>query len=313
MASFLSPNFFSTGNMKLSTTPGTPSRQQTSETNLQTNRYTSPQTTSFTPPPTAFPSWLPTKSQFGELQSTWKGIPQAFDTSGMESSYNRMIGNNMAAGTAMSAANARAAQNRARQTGGGVAASFAQGSAMQGVRRQGAEMLSDLEQKKLAAKQSMIAAQMQTAGALGQGRLSQQGQLMGYDQGMRNQYLQGQQLGMEQQRIGLQGQGLQLEADRMAQQGDQFNRQLAQQAQDSGERNRIAALAAIPTPHGSWRENGQGQPISWAEQQRKNQYQSAMDDRAALISRIARSGAQTMGGNLMGIGTRAIQSAASRY
>ncbi len=296
MASFISPNFRGSGSMTDRTTlsiPSMQSRQQT--TNTIGNQYQSPQTNSFSPPTTAFPSWMPTKSQFGELQSTYNSIPQAFDTSAMEGAYNRMIGNNQASGAAMAATAARAAQNRARQQGGQVAASFAQGSAMQGVRRQGAEMLSDLEQKKLASRQAAISAQMQAAGALGQGRLAQQGQLANYDQGMRNQYLQGQSLGMDQQRIAMQGQGLELERARLAQQGDQFNKNFGLQSRQQDLSGMIAALQYGGTPSGSWTTNGQGQAASGYDQSKMNQYQSRVDQRQDLINQLtaARGGSSS--------------------
>lgn len=290
MASFLSPNFRGSGSMTDRTTMSLPSmlsRQQT--TNTVGNQYQSPQTNSFTPPTTQFPSWMPTKSQFGELQQTYNQIPQAFDTSAMEGAYNRTIANNQASGAAMAATAARAAQNRARQQGGQVAASFAQGSAMQGVRRQGAEMLSDLEQKKLNAKQAAMQAQMQAASALGQGRLAQQGQLANYDQGMRGQYLQGQGLGMDQQRIAMQGQGLELERARLAQQGDQFNRNFGLQSRQQDLSGMIAALQYGGTPSGSWTTGAGGMPASAYDQSKMTQYQNRMDQRQSLINQLTQA------------------------
>lgn len=291
MAFFQAPNFRNTGSGTSSLSlniPNITSRQQTSET--VGNQYSSPQTGSFAPPSTAFPSWMPTASQFGELKKTYDSLPQAFNTQGMEDSYGRMINNNRAGGSAMAATAARAAQNRARQQGGQVASSFAQGSAMQNVYRQGAEMLSDLEQKKLAARQMQAQAQMQAAGMLGQGRLAQQGQLANYDQGMRNQYMQGQQLGMDQQRINMQGQGLQLDAARLAQSGDQFNRNFGLQSRQQDLSGMIAALQYGGTPSGSWTTNGQGQAASGYDQTKMNQYQGRMDQRQKLIGDLARAG-----------------------
>ena len=266
-------------------------RQTTSYTNESSNSYTSPQTNSFSPPTTAFPSWMPTASQFGELQSTYKNIPKMFNTQGMEDSYGRMIQNNQASGAAMSATAGRAAQNRARQQGGQVGASFAQGSAMQNVRRQGAEMLGDLEQKKMAARAAQAQAQMQASGMLGQGRLAQQGQLAGYDQNMRQQYFQGQGLGMDQQRIGLQGAGLELQRQQMAQQGSQFDRSFGLQSKESDLRGMIAALQATPKPMGSWRQFEGGNPMTGYDQSLKTEYYNKAQSRDALVSKLANTAA----------------------
>lgn len=103
---------------------------------------------------TQFPNWLSQSPQIGELQSTYRGLGKAFDTSGVENAYNAQMGQQTAQGLATTGAMQRAAQTRAQRTGGQVAASFAGGAAMLPYYQQNSEMQGQLADYKLRAASS---------------------------------------------------------------------------------------------------------------------------------------------------------------
>lgn len=152
--------------------------------------------------PTAFPSYLQNQPQVGELQQAYRSIPGAFDTSGYESNVRNMSAMDLAQGKASVGAMARAAENRATQGGGKVQSSFAAGSALLPYFQQQQSQMADLQDYKLRAAQSALAARTSIGGALAGYRQGAQGNMLNYD---------------------LAGQARQ-------QQGGQFGQNLAQQA-----------------------------------------------------------------------------------
>lgn len=151
---------------------------------------------------TAFPSYLTQQPQQRELQQAWGQIPGAFNTSGVEQSYQNQMGMNLAQAKTTTGAMARAAEGRAFQSGGKVGASFAAGDAMLPYFQQNQQQMGDLADYKLRAAQSRIQAMGNIGGMLANNRQQQQGMLSGYDTA----------------------------AQVRAQQGGQFDANLAQQA-----------------------------------------------------------------------------------
>lgn len=160
--------------------------------------------------PTSFPSYL-NGPNTGELQAAYRSIPRAFNTSGVEQSYQNQMGMNLSQAKSTTDAMARAAENRAFQGGGKVGASFAAADAMLPYFQQNQSMLGDLEDYKLRAAQSRLAAQTSIAGSLAGLRQGQQGMQMQYDIAGQNR----------------------------AQQGGQFDRTLAQNAAQFGAQNSL--------------------------------------------------------------------------
>jgi hypothetical protein len=162
-------------------------------------------------PATAFPSYL-NGPNTGELQAAYRSIPGAFNTSGVQQTYQNQMGMNLAQGKSTTDAMARAAENRAFQGGGKVGASFAAADAMLPYFQQNQSMLGDLEDYKLRAAQSRLAAQTGIGNSLAGFRQGNQGMRMQYD----------------------------LAGQAREQQGGQFDRTLAQNAAQFGAQNSLA-------------------------------------------------------------------------
>lgn len=152
--------------------------------------------------PTQFPSYLSSQPQQRELAATYRQIPSAFNTQGVEDSYAARMGMNMAQAKSQTSNMVRAAENRAFRNGGKVAASFAGGDAMLPYLQQNEEMAGKLADYKLRAAQNRIQAQGAIGGQLADNRMRGAGMMMDYD----------------------------LAGQNRAQQGGQFDRSLAQQA-----------------------------------------------------------------------------------
>lgn len=154
----------------------------------------------------------------GEMRATFRQIPGAFDTSGAEKAFNNLSGMQMGQAQSSMATMAKAAQSRARQGGGQVAASFGAGSAMLPYFGQQLEGLADLEDYKLRAATSKMGLMADMAGQMGGMRQRQQGMMADF-------YNQG---------------------ENRSQQGGQFDRSLAEQqrqfAAQMGLRNRQQAF-----------------------------------------------------------------------
>lgn len=131
-------------------------------------------------PATQFPSYL-NQNQTGALQQTYRQIPKAFDTSGVESAYNNQMGMNLAQGKATTGAMGRAAESRAFQSGGKVGASFAAADALLPYFQQNQSMMGDLADYKLRAAQNRIQAQGQIGGQLAGFGYQGAGQKLQYD------------------------------------------------------------------------------------------------------------------------------------
>lgn len=161
--------------------------------------------------PTQFPSYL-NGPNTGELQQTYRSIPRAFDTSGVENAYQNQMGMNLAQAKTTTGAMGRAAESRAFQSGGKVGSSFAAADAMLPYFQQNQQQMGDLADYKLRAAQSRLAAQTGIGNSLAGFREGNQGMRLQYD-------LAGQQ---------------------RAQQGGQFDRTLSQNAAQFGAQNSLA-------------------------------------------------------------------------
>jgi hypothetical protein len=159
----------------------------------------------------SFPSYL-SGPQTGELQQAYRSIPKAFNTSGVENAYQGQMGMQLAQGKSTTGAMGRAAESRAFQSGGKVGASFAAADAMLPYFQQNQSMLGDLEDYKLRAAQSRLAAQTGIGNSLAGFRQGNQGMRMQYD----------------------------LAGQAREQQGGQFDRTLAQNAAQFGAQNSLA-------------------------------------------------------------------------
>lgn len=125
--------------------------------------------------PFEFPDWLSGAGNNSELEAQYAGLGDAFNTQGLEDSYEQQFAYNRSDSRARGNAMAAAAQSRARRNGGQVAASFAAGSANLGAMRQNAAMLQQLQQLKLqgATQRAQLGAQI--AGQLSGARQGQAG------------------------------------------------------------------------------------------------------------------------------------------
>lgn len=140
--------------------------------------------------PQPFPSYL-NGPQAGELQSLYRQAPGAFNTQGVEDSYQNQMGMNLAQAKTTTSAMGRAAESRAFQSGGKVGASFAAADAMLPYFQQNQQQMGDLADYKLRAAQSRLAAQTGIAGQLAGLRQGQQGMQMQYDIAGQNRAQQG--------------------------------------------------------------------------------------------------------------------------
>jgi|SRR6185369_4076601 len=141
--------------------------------------------------PTAFPSYLTSQPQTGQLQSLYRQAPAAFDTSGYENSVRNMAAMNLAQGRSMASNDVRAAENRAFRGGGKVAASFAGAQSMLPYLQENEQQMASLADYKLRAAQSRLQAQAGLADSIAGYGLRGAGMLADYDQASQNRLQQG--------------------------------------------------------------------------------------------------------------------------
>lgn len=192
---------------------------------------------------TQFPNWLSQSPQMGELQSTYRGLGKAFDTSGVENAYNAQMGQQTAQGLATTGAMQRAAQTRAQRTGGQVAASFAGGAAMLPYYQQNSEMQGQLADYKLRAASSRVQLQAglgETMAGLRQRQTGMQADFYNQQQGREQAGSQfGQSLAEQQKQFAA------MQALRLRQQGNEESRYrdaLALQQSQAGGRGGAGGL-----------------------------------------------------------------------
>jgi len=239
----------------------------------------------------AIPSWLSKSPLMAELASEYAGLDKAFDTSGIESSFGNANAFMLNDARARSGAMAAAAQNRARRSGGQVAASFAAGQAMLPAYRQQAESLANLAQLKLQASGNRAQLGASIAGEMAGRRQTQQGMLADWQNAALNRAQQGQQFNAQ-----LQQQGSQFDRN-LSQQGSQFDRSLLQNSSQFGQtlafnkqnqahNNQLQALQLamqMPQKSYSWTADNRGNLLSGAPQyhaaQQQNMRNSAIQNR----------------------------------
>lgn len=164
-----------------------------------------------------FPNWL-TASGNQELQDTYAASQKPYDFTEIDQNVRDQQGMNVARGLRSGEAMSRAAQARAVQGGGRVAASFAAGGAMLPILAQNAAMTGNIAQLKLQNAQAQMAQRSALAQGIASGNLQRQGLMADFQSTTLNRRQQESQF-----------------ARQLSQQGSQFDRNLSQNALQFGQ------------------------------------------------------------------------------